>query len=139
MGRPVLIVPDKNCEQCGKTYNRKVRPSGRRQSCFEFKRSRFCSRKCFTDQNCGPNHHFYIDGIRHGHSDGYLRISDGTMIHRLVMEKHIGRPIASNECVHHIDHDILNNDISNLQLMTKSAHSKLHAANKKRNNGTFCK
>ena len=36
--------------------------------------------------------------------------------HRFVMERHIGRPLAEGENVHHIDGDKLNNDPSNLEL-----------------------
>ena len=54
------------------------------------------------------------------------------------MEKFIGRKLFSNECVHHIDGDRANNDISNLKLMTRKSHISLHAkknyTNRKRNN-----
>ena len=52
-------------------------------------------------------------------------------VHRIVMEKHIGRYLASQEVIHHIDGDITNNNISNLQLFsshgehTKIAHPDL--------------
>lgn len=38
------------------------------------------------------------------------------MEHRLVMAQKLGRPLLKNETVHHLDGDILNNSISNLQL-----------------------
>lgn len=38
------------------------------------------------------------------------------MEHRLVMARSLGRPLTSDETVHHIDGDPENNDISNLQL-----------------------
>ena len=46
--------------------------------------------------------------------------------HRYVMECHLGRALNKDEIVHHIDGDIYNNDISNLQLLTNSEHTKLH-------------
>ena len=50
--------------------------------------------------------------------------------HRLVMEAHIGRYLTDDEAVHHIDYDRSNNDISNLQLMTRAEHSSLHVVRK---------
>jgi hypothetical protein len=38
------------------------------------------------------------------------------MEHRLVMARWVGRPLTRQECVHHLDHDPLNNDRSNLEL-----------------------
>lgn len=49
------------------------------------------------------------------------------MEHVYVMSMHIGRKLEKNECVHHIDRDRTNNDISNLVLMTISEHARLHA------------
>lgn len=46
--------------------------------------------------------------------------------HRLVMEKSLGRPLTKNEVVHHIDGNIQNNSIENLQLMSKGEHRSLH-------------
>ena len=51
--------------------------------------------------------------------------------HRLVAEQMIGRPIGPDEIVHHINGDKLDNSQSNLQVMTKSEHNKLHHTGKK--------
>lgn len=52
--------------------------------------------------------------------------NEGRSVHIVLMEEKIGRRLAPNEVVHHIDHDKLNNEISNLQLMTRAAHTSLH-------------
>lgn len=52
------------------------------------------------------------------------------LLHRVIMENHLGRVLNKNEVVHHKDGNKKNNDISNLQLLTNSEHSKLHALEK---------
>lgn len=46
--------------------------------------------------------------------------------HRLVIEKHLGRYLSTNEVVHHIDGNKSNNSLENLQLMTNEEHSRFH-------------
>lgn len=47
--------------------------------------------------------------------------------HRVVMEQALGRPLAKGEIVHHRDGDKLNNDPSNLEVMTQAEHASLHS------------
>ena len=67
----------------------------------------------------------YVYAIVHDHPNaiqyGYV------LLHRVVMENHIGRLLTCDEVVHHIDHNGHNNDISNLELMTVVEHNLLHA------------
>lgn len=58
----------------------------------------------------------------HPHSDnrGYVRE------HRLIIEKHIKRYLHKDEIVHHIDGNTLNNDITNLQVMSKKEHDRMN-------------
>lgn len=48
--------------------------------------------------------------------------------HREVMAQKLGRPLRSDEHVHHIDGDRSNNDPTNLELLTPSEHAKRHAS-----------
>lgn len=51
--------------------------------------------------------------------------------HWLVMEQYIGRYIQKGEVVHHVDGNKTNNDIENLELMTRNEHDRLHAPTKR--------
>lgn len=50
----------------------------------------------------------------------------GRSVHVVAMEKKIGRRLFANEVVHHIDENRANNNIENLQLMTRADHARLH-------------
>ncbi len=48
-------------------------------------------------------------------------------LHRVVMEKHLGRYLKPEEVVHHRDRNHLNNKISNLKLLpNEGEHTKIH-------------
>ena len=46
--------------------------------------------------------------------------------HRYVMEQHLGRALSSTELVHHLDCDKTNNQLSNLIVLSRADHVKLH-------------
>lgn len=62
-----------------------------------------------------------------GYSEFTRGENKGRSLHRVIMEKHIGRKLGRNEHVHHIDGNKRNNDISNLELMSASNHAAHHA------------
>lgn len=62
--------------------------------------------------------------------NGYIEITKGPnkgrSVHVVTMEGIIGRRLKKSEVVHHKDRNRQNNDPKNLQLMTRSSHTKLH-------------
>ena len=74
----------------------------------------------------------YWDGKRKPRlqRNGYMTICIGNKrkyVHRVVMEEHLGRPLARNEHVHHINGDKTDNRIENLELMDGAEHERMHA------------
>jgi len=60
----------------------------------------------------------------HGHKKA--NSSGAVPAHTLNAEKKIGRSLRANEVVHHKNRNKADNSSSNLRVMTRSAHSKLH-------------
>lgn len=54
------------------------------------------------------------------------------LMHRVVMENHLGRILGDDEVVHHKDENKHNNEISNLEVQTNSAHASAHGRTKGR-------
>jgi len=95
-----------------------------------------CSRKCFkvyARKNWGRglnNPNFKGDEYLH---NGYYRVyhyynekKRNNAVHRLVYEKYIGRLLKREEVVHHKDGNKSNNKLENLELLSRSNHTKLH-------------
>ena len=62
-----------------------------------------------------PNH-------PHATKNGYV------LKHRVVVENYLGRVLEDWEVVHHKDGNKLNNDISNLEVLSKQEHARIHSS-----------
>ena len=84
----------------------------------------------------GKNHPKWKGGRRFN-SYGYILIhspdhpyrnNDNCVLeHRLIMERKIGRYLTSKDHVHHINGNITDNRVENLELMTRSQHIGFHS------------
>jgi hypothetical protein len=55
-------------------------------------------------------------------------------LHRIVMQQYLHRRLSRDELVHHKNENPLDNDISNLVIVSRATHNKLHKRNKKKSN-----
>lgn len=118
-----------NCQRCGKEYE--VKES-------QVPRTKYCSHPCLVQ---GPRKKTKRPGditMWDGYKAIYLpdhpkaNISGVIMYHNYLMEQHLGKPIPEGFVVHHIDGDKLNNDITNLVLVTPQVHGRIHATDKRK-------
>ena len=105
------VYPERTCPQCQKSFRH---PDSRQK---------YCSRECLFKAYRGSGNPKYRGGSI---SNGYHIVSeDGKRkrIHRIIMEKHLGRPLEKWEHVHHKDGNRLNNAIENLEVLRHDIHS----------------
>jgi len=150
-----MRTPNYICVVCGKEHYQ--RPNQIAKTVNGLTCSKECGKINRAKHMTGKgNHQFNVKGEANASFKGDTKISTYGYIlkykpehkranhagyvweHLLIMEEHIGRPLAyygvqhkSNEICHHIDRNKQNNKIENLQLMTLGEHSALHARNDK--------
>lgn len=99
------------CETCGKEFKREK---------WAIRGHVYCSSSCFGKS-------ILTDGYINDSGYKIIRVNGRRMReHRYFMERKIGRPLLENEMIHHIDHDKTNNDLSNLMIVTRQEHGKIH-------------
>ena len=138
-----MISYSGKCPNCGKEFFATLKDSSRRKK-------RFCSRSCSktgkfnpafgkplnekqmaTISKRGPEHHNWRGGIEKAgrgylvlHTPGEKKVK---RLHRVIMEKIIGRPLKEKEVVHHWNCKTNDNSVDNLCLFrTHSSHARLH-------------
>lgn len=122
----MITTVEFKCLYCGKTDT--IKPS---QYNSIKGAGRFCTRAChyeFYREN--PSLHplhkqFQVDVA------GYQvikvpNVKRKVRLHRYLMEQKIGRKLRSDEHVHHINHNKLDNRLENLELLTASEHHHQH-------------
>lgn len=114
------------CDYCGKVFNDYP-------SYVKRHKKHYCDKKCEGADRRLNNTTENWTGGHISKSTGYKCIQiNGKQVdeHRLVMARHLGRPLESWECVHHINGIKTDNRIENLLLVTKWEHMKHHTKSK---------
>lgn len=99
------------CQNCNYPFS--VNPADMRRG-----RGKYCSKICYTEA-IRKNPSSYIC------SGGYIVVRR-QRIHRTLMEQHLGRKLAKDEHVHHINGNKQDNRLENLVVLNASEHHKLH-------------
>lgn len=109
------------CKECGKQH-RSRQGIHKCRKCRSLEGSRGLTNRGYVWLRLPPEDPMTVMNEATGH----------VVEHRLVMARHLGRPLLQSEVVHHRNHNLTDNRLENLQLMTQSEHAKLHRRELKR-------
>ena len=124
------------CKECEKLFY--ISPSRQKMN-----RGKYCSKRCmlesFKKMTGNLNGHYkgetHTFKSKNGNRENlFVRDKNGIFKpeYRVIAERVLGRPLTSNEKVHHIDVDSNNNKNTNLLICDNSYHSWLHQRYAKR-------
>lgn len=82
--------------------------------------SRFCSSDCYYRYS-RINSSSATNNYARAHGGGY------SFAHRRIVEETLHRKLTCDEVIHHLDGNPKNNDLSNLIVISRSDHAKLHS------------
>lgn len=106
------------CYACSRNYPGRIKAIRRGADHWNWKGGRSITAKGYIERWLDPQSAFHPMADK----DGYV------YEHRLVVAEHLGRCLTAEEEVHHRDGNKHNNELSNLQLLSKSDHSAMHSS-----------